>query len=147
VSNYAIRCWLKKAKDENQPAEVVERRKKQREKWVDDAWDIVVSLNEIVKEKIKRGQSGFKDAREAATVLGIYMDKIGALEARHRGKPFKPAVTINILPPGGADGNPTRVDGNAIQILEQPGEISGDDSGSGVGQDVLALPGGDTEER
>ena len=138
VHENTVRYWVKKA-EEGPPDDKVERiREGCRQKWIEDAWDIVLQLNRIVKGKLEKGESGFKDAREAATVLGIYMDKIGNFESKARVREKKQtSININILPP---DGYTTQVDQNTISVHGESDEVLSDDSGGGERKDVLALP-------
>ncbi len=133
---------LQKPLPPEQEARLEKLRDEQRRKWVEDAWKIVLDLNTIVKKKIKMGHTGFKDAKEAATVMGIYLDKMAAMEQKIGRHKDKPSVVINIMPPSGGDLGRSQVDGNTIQVLDASESVYGDDSGRGLGQDICALPEG-----
>lgn len=113
-------------------------RKQFRKAFIYDAREIVLETNKLVKERLARGGTVFRNAKEAATLMGIYMDKINVLEAANK-RPVqeKPAVTINILPPDGYTVEQHTISDDVIE-----GEVLGDDSGSGEWQDVRSLPEG-----
>jgi hypothetical protein len=140
VSESTIRRWLKKARDPEFAGEMETARAENRKKWADTAWETVIGLNEAIREYTKGIKlETLKQAKDAATVLGIYMDKINVVETRMKvkGGPEKPAVNIQILPP---DGYTTRIDENPIPVYDQPRKVHSDDNGGRGGKDLLRLP-------
>lgn len=115
-------------------------RAKNRKRYVDEAWDLVFQLNEIVRQKIKKGESAFNNAKDAAITSAIFVDKIAAVEARGGTKAIASPIQINILPP---NGNTTRTLEHTIPIPDEPVEVLSDGEWCGGGEDVLRLPEGD----
>jgi len=122
-------------------------RRKRALDFADKAWDNAIKLNTIMEEKIAAGHSAFKDAREVATCLGIYLDKINILESRGKGRPAGTAIQINIMPPGGTpSGNPIESDGDTVQVYDESDTVFSDGSGSGERKNLYRLPAGRADE-
>jgi len=139
ISNRTVYRWLSKIQDEEMP-ELVKLRENRRKDFIDKAWERAERLDLIVKDFIEQGQGGFKNAKEAATVFGIYMDKIVALEARRGHSAPAQMVQIDIHPPEGYIA--PRVECDAVSVCDESDEVHGDGSRDRGGEDLLALPEG-----
>jgi hypothetical protein len=141
LNEATIRRWLSLPDPIESHDELEKLRSQKRKQFVDEAWDIIFQANQILRDKIKEGPDGFRNPKDCATVIGIMVDKIGVIEARRGGaKPVTPPVSITILPP--SDGHTTRIEQDTVPVYDLDGEVLGDDSGSGFGENVLRLPTG-----
>jgi hypothetical protein len=137
VNPSTIRRWLEEPETEEEHDKLELIRNANRQRYVDEAWEIVFDLNRIVKEKLAKGESGFSNARDAATTMGIYFDKISLIEARARKSGDRTSnLNIVLVPPDGYAGQAV---GNPVQVYDVEGEVLRDDMRSGGGEDLLRL--------
>jgi hypothetical protein len=142
VDEKTIRRWLAEPDPPGLEGALAEVRQQYIERYVKESWEIILQLNEIIRQKIARGEEAFANAKDAATVMGIYVDKTMALESKGKGKGGERApININIMPPD--SGRTTTVIADPISVYDESEEIYGDDSGSGLGENILRLPAGD----
>ena len=142
VCTRTISRWLRR-EDPPAIAEELERfRSDNREKFVNDAWDNIHELNRLMKERIAEGGSAFKNPKEIAVCLGVSFDKVTALERPEATKGGGGGVVINILPPAQDGNTTTRIIADTVPVPDEPGEVFRDGSGSGSGENLLALPPG-----
>jgi len=140
VSRRTIARWLAVEDPPEIAPALMERRVERALAFADKAWDKIEEIDEWIGRMLSGDDCPFKDLREAATVLGIYIDKVSVLEHR-RGDGGRTAIQINILPPTNGTGA-VRVNANPVPIHDESGEICGDDSGGRVGKDLYRLPPG-----
>jgi hypothetical protein len=138
VDERTIRYWLAVEDEPDQATKLEELRLARRLQAADKAWDVAEGALAILQKKIDNGEMELEPAKHIATIFGITVDKIMALEARGSKTPGRGSININILPP--TDGHTTRVIADPIQVHDESRPIQRDDSGSGVGEDVLRLP-------
>lgn len=140
VTEFTIRRWLSLPDKPEIKDQMEALRTEKRQQYISQGWDIVYKLNEVVKDRIEAGEVG--SVKDCAIVQGIYMDKIGTLEARRSSGSQVSPVNIMILPP--SDGHTTRVIQDPIRVSGESEPILSDDSGSRSGEDLLRLPQGDS---
>ena len=88
--------------DAEAASEIAAYRLEQKKKFIEDAWVNIFGLQEILTEKIKAGESAFKNPKDIAITMGILVDKVQALE-RPGAYESSSETSINIVlqPPEG----------------------------------------------
>lgn len=133
-----IRRWLKEDDPPETAGKLAKLRDKNVERFVEEAWDMVFKFNAVLNDFITNNPDKFRNPRDVATCMGIYVDKIAALQSRGGKSGGKSSININILPP--SDGSPTRINANTVSVHDEPEQVPGDDSGHRSGENVLRLP-------
>ena len=147
VNPSQISRWLKKEDVElDQSKEAKELRRLRNERLADKAEEV---FDESTKWVLKGLRGGETKPLDAAKIAGIYFDKmwmIRGMKDSQRITTEKHTIliqerTIEVA----ADGDPDSVIAEPVQFYDEYSEIPSDDSGSGVREDLLSLPGSDSD--
>lgn len=137
VSIRTVGRYLQKEDDPEFADELAQIRRANQEKLVTDAWKLIHKATEHAYENV----TGL-DARGAATVAGIYIDKVRLLEI-DSSRRVDQEETITFVLKGESDRDTDRPLPDADEVPRLTGSVQGDGGGSGERENVFALPGGD----
>lgn len=121
--------------DEEYESVVKKKHQENLEKFVDRAWKSINESLSQIEEALKEKE--FKP-RELIVVAGTLFDKVASVRQMGQIMPTNQQINFNFFT---NDDSRRRADQNTTSIPYESGEIQSDDSRSGSGENVLALPG------
>ena len=121
--------------------ELAEIRKANQTKYITDAWRITHKALAIAEERLSDPKTSAKDA---AVIQSILVGNVHMMETSG-GRQVEEDVSVTFLlrVPGVIDGDTSRPLAESGDLPRLTSEVSGDDRGEGLGEDLLALSGGD----
>ena len=138
VSSRTIGRWLEYDDDPEFAEELANIRLTNQTKFITDAWRIQHKALAVAEVRLNDPKTTAKDA---TTIAAILADKVHMMESFGAHRVTEDTKTTFILKV--VDGNTSRPLAVSGDVPQLTGEIPGDDRGEGLGENVLALPGGD----
>lgn len=150
VSEHTIRRWIAIEDDPEQEQALNAVRLEQQKRFIERAYKLADKLLDKIEAKVNDNVNliGWRETKECATVLGILMDKRAGVEALMptRERSEDQTVTFVLTTEGSQVENTGDAIGAPAEVPQLGVEVPSADRGSGIRENLLALPGGDPEE-